>query len=309
MIKIFVDGSEGTTGLRIVERLETYQHTQLLSIAPEKRKDILERKKMLNEADVAILCLPDEAARESVGLINNEHTKVLDTSTAHRVNAEWVYGFPELNNIQKMRIASAKRVAVPGCHATGFVALAAPLVSANIIDKQALLSCHSVTGYSGGGKRMISEYERGGIALESPRQYGLGQMHKHLKEMAAFSGITNPPVFSPIVSNFYAGMVVTIPLHHIEPRTLREVYQVHYKDCKLVHVWDDGQLQALGGFLSANALANRDDMQIIVSGNSERCIVCARFDNLGKGSSGAAIQCLNLMLGNDEKYGLEAYDA
>jgi N-acetyl-gamma-glutamyl-phosphate reductase, uncommon form len=300
MFKVFVDGSEGTTGLRIMERLQTYPDIEVLQIVSEKRKDKEERKKLLNQADIAILCLPDEAAMESVSLIENPNAKVLDTSTAHRTNAEWVYGFSELG----MDVKAAKRVAVPGCHASGFIALTAPLVKAGLIEKGARLSCHSITGYSGGGKKMIAEYEQGGAALESPRQYGLTQNHKHLKEMAAYAGLNEAPVFSPIVANFYAGMVVTVPLFDIAPEKLKNMYEKYYENAKLIKVLGEEEMAALNGFLPANALAGRDNMEIIVCGNEKRSVVCARFDNLGKGSSGAALQCMNLMLGNDELTGL-----
>ncbi len=302
MFKVFVDGSEGTTGLRIANRLRDYPHIEILAIDPEKRKDAVARRVLLNQADIAILCLPDEAAKESVSLIDNPHTKVLDTSTAHRVNEDWTYGFPELGYYTALQ--TAKRVAVPGCHASGFIALAAPLTEAGLINRDTLLSCHSVTGYSGGGKKMIAEYEVGGIELESPRQYGLTQNHKHLKEMAKFAGLAEPPVFSPIVSNFYAGMVVTIPLAHMAPETLRKTYQRYYENAKLVKVLTEEETIALNGFLPANALAGKDHMEIIICGNEKRSVVCARFDNLGKGSSGAAIQCMNLMLQNHESTGL-----
>lgn len=300
MFKVFVDGGEGTTGLRIMQRLSEYPNIQVLKIDQDLRKDINARKVLLNEADIAILCLPDEAAKESVSLIENPNTKVLDTSTAHRTNPDWVYGFSELG----MDILNAKRVAVPGCHASGFIALAAPLVKAGLLKKDARVSCHSITGYSGGGKKMIAEYEQGGVYLESPRQYGLTQNHKHLKEMAAFSGLDEPPVFSPIVANFYAGMVVTVPLFNIPLEKLRCVYETYFEGAKLVKVLNEEETAALNGFLPANALDGRDDMQIVICGNDQRSVVCARFDNLGKGSSGAAIQCMNLMLGNDEMTGL-----
>jgi len=304
MFKVFVDGGEGTTGLRIVERLSKYPGIALIEIEKDLRKNVEARKALLNQADIAVLCLPDEAAKESVSLIENPRTKVLDTSTAHRVNSDWVYGFPELSIENKSAISAAKRVAVPGCHASGFIALAAPLVKAGVVKKDALVSCHSVTGYSGGGKRMIAEYEKGGIDLQSPRQYGLIQNHKHLKEMAAFSGLEEPPVFSPIVANFYAGMVVSVPLFNIPIEKLRRVYEAHYEGAKLIKVLSETETAELNGFLPANALDGRDDMQIIICGNEKRSVACARFDNLGKGSSGAAIQCMNLLLENDELTGL-----
>ena len=304
MAKVFVDGAEGTTGLRIGERLSGYPGIERLWIDPDKRKDALERKRLLNLADIAMLCLPDDAAREAVALIDNPQTRVLDASTAHRTLAGWAYGFPELRPGQREAIAKAGRVAVPGCHATGYAALTAPLVSAGLIKRDALLCCHSLSGYSGGGKKMIAQYESGEEGLLSPRIYGLNQEHKHLKEMALYSGVDALPVFSPIVANFYSGILVTLPLTGIPLQALYEAYAAHYRGAKLITVLDEGETARLNGFIAADGLKGRDDMQIIVTGNAQRALAMARFDNLGKGASGQAVQCLNLMLGHDETTGL-----
>ncbi|MBO5363389.1 MAG: N-acetyl-gamma-glutamyl-phosphate reductase, partial [Clostridia bacterium] len=214
MKKVFIDGSAGTTGLRIYERLSVREDVKILSLPDEKRKDPIAKKEIVNQADVVFLCLPDDAARESVSLVENPNTVVIDASTAHRTLSDWAYGFPELSKIHEEKILSSKRIAVPGCHASGFIALVYPLVEAGILGKDALVTCHSITGYSGGGKKMIAEYEGvdRNLLLNAPRQYALTQNHKHLKEMKAITGLENEPAFSPIVSDFYSGMVVTVPL-------------------------------------------------------------------------------------------------
>jgi len=308
MYKVFIDGSQGTTGLRIVQRLSQRNDIQLLSIPEEKRKDSAARKKMLNACDAALLCLPDDAAIEAADMIENPDVRILDTSTAHRTDPDWAYGFPELSPQHRAKILASKRIAVPGCHASGFIALVHPLVEAGILPKDALLSCHSITGYSGGGKKMIAEYEDEGrdIQLDAPRQYGLAQQHKHLKEMRQISGIDYAPVFSPIVSDFYSGMVVTVPL-------FRQMLQggAGMEDVKAAYartytgpvvVCED---KSSGGFLAGNAAAGTDRMHICVQGNEERMLLTATYDNLGKGASGAAIQLLNLILGAKETEGLE----
>lgn len=310
MTKVFIDGREGTTGLRIYERLANRNDVALISIDEVRRKERQARKACLNEADIAILCLPDDAARESVSLIENPQTRVLDTSTAHRTQPGWAYGFPELSANRAEAIREGRRVAVPGCHASGFIALAYPLVSAGLLMAEAQLTCHSVTGYSGGGKKMIAQYEAQmrDQALGSPRQYGLSQQHKHLKEMAFISGLAQPPVFCPIVSDFYSGMMVTLPLFGqpmgLTVEKLRDCYAAHYAGQPLIHVYTREEAEALGGFAAGNALAGKDGMEIIVAGNDQRMLAIARFDNLGKGSSGAAVQCLNLMTGRPQTLGL-----
>ena len=308
MTKVFIDGKAGTTGLRIYERLEARDDIELLTLSDEERKDTQARARMLNACDVAFLCLPDDAARESVSLIENPDVTVIDTSTAHRTDAAWAYGFPELSEELEEKIKSSKRIAVPGCHACGFIALVYPLVKEGIVDKDMLFSCHSITGYSGGGKKMIAEYEDGGRddLLDAPRQYGIGQMHKHLKEMKAISGIENAPVFSPIVSDFYSGMEMTVPIFAKQLKNgkkiedIKEIYKKYY-DSAIVHY---GESIDENGFVSANALSGKDCMEITVCGNDERAVLIARYDNLGKGASGAAVECLNLVIGADKESGL-----
>lgn len=304
MTKIFIDGSAGTTGLRIRERLSARKDLSLITLSEEKRKDTEARREALNSADIAFLCLPDAAAIEAVSLVSNPNTAIIDTSTAHRTNPDWTYGFPELMG-QREKIKASKRIANPGCHASGFVALVEPLVRAGIISKDALLTCTSLTGYSGGGKKMIAEYEseEKSPLLEAPRMYGISQQHKHLKEMAAISGLENKPCFMPIVAPFYSGMEVTIPLFREQIKCdlaeIQKCYSDYYKT-HLVHFENADE----EGFVSANAFSGRDDMQISVFGNDERILLVSRFDNLGKGASGAAIQNMNILLGIDEAEGL-----
>lgn len=307
MTKIFIDGSAGTTGLRIRDRLYVREDLQLLTLPEELRKDPAARRDAMAQADVTFLCLPDAAAREAVALAEGTKTVLIDTSTAHRTSPEWTYGFPELPGMRE-KIASSRRVANPGCHASGFVALTAPLVHAGLLRPDARLSCFSLTGYSGGGKSMIAAYEAEdrNPHLSAPRQYALGQAHKHLPEMQTFSGMHVQPLFCPIVSDFYSGMEVTVPLFACDLRgTIADVKDA-FASCyqsPILH-YDGEAEQAEGGFLSAGAFAGRDDMQITVCGNEERLLLIARFDNLGKGASGAAIQNLNLLLGVEETAGL-----
>lgn len=309
MKKVFIDGSAGTTGLRIAQQLAQRSDIELLSIPGELRKDPAERSKMLNSADIVFLCLPDDAAREAVSMIDNPGVCVIDTSTAHRTAPGWTYGFPEIGG-RKAEIATSKRIANPGCHASGFISLVAPLVECNIIKPDALISAYSLTGYSGGGKKMIAQYEDPdrNTLLDAPRMYGLTQKHKHLPEMAAVCGLENDPVFCPVVAPYYAGMQVTIPLFKemigVDPSDIKEVYRKYYtgKLVKFCDCPDDG------GFLSAGLFAGRDDMVISVYGNEDRILLVSTFDNLGKGASGAAIQNMNLVLGTDETEGLVTGD-
>ena len=307
--KVFIDGKAGTTGLRIYERLSGRDDIEIITLCEEERKNIDSRKMALNSADIAFLCLPDAAAIEAVSLIENDNTVVIDTSTAHRTDADWTYGFPEISKELDNAISESKRIAVPGCHAGGFIALVKPLIDANIIDKSTLLTCHSVTGYSGGGKNMIAEYESEGksVLLSAPRQYGNNQMHKHLKEMKAITGLENEPIFCPIVSDFYSGMLVTVPLFSSQlnegksASDIKKVYSEMYNS-SIVNYSDEIDEE---GFISAAGMSFKDSMQITVSGNDDRILLIARYDNLGKGASGAAIECLNMVLGSDKTAGLD----
>ncbi len=304
MTKVFIDGSAGTTGLRIHERLADRKDLSLMILPDELRKDVDARAEALHEADIAFLCLPDAAAIEAVELAKDSHVTLIDTSTAHRTHPDWTYGFAELG--RREAIAASRRIANPGCHASGFVALVAPLVQAGLIKDDARLSCFSLTGYSGGGKNMIADYQSAtrSSLLGAPRQYALGQQHKHLREMAAVAGLQNAPAFCPIVADFYSGMEVTVPLFAADLKgtanDVRALYCQQYNS-KIVHFEESADE---GGFLSAAALADRDDMQITVTGNDERLLLIARFDNLGKGASGAAIQNMNIRLGLPEETGL-----
>ena len=306
--KIFIDGKAGTTGLRIEERLAGRDDVEIISLPDELRKDLDARKEMLNKADYVFLCLPDAAAKEAVAMIDNLDTVVIDASTAHRTNPAWAYGFPELDDEFDEKIRRSKRIAVPGCHASGFIALVYPLIKAGILPKDALLTAHSLTGYSGGGKSMIADYEGAerDVLLDAPRQYALGQTHKHLPEMVKVTGLENAPVFCPIVSDFYSGMEVTIPLFKSQLAKggideIRAVYKAVYNYPLVCYKEETDE----GGFLSAGALSGKDAMQIEVHGNEDRILLIARYDNLGKGASGAAVECLNIKLGCDYTKTLE----
>lgn len=299
--KVYIDGKEGTTGLQIYDRLAARGDIELLLIDEAKRKDPAERKKFLNAADLVFLCLPDAAAVEAVGLIENGRTRVIDCSTAHRTDPAWAYGFPELSPERREAIRTARRVANPGCHATGFISIVYPLVRLGLISPDAALSCFSLTGYSGGGKKMIAQYEAGDRdrELDSPRIYGLSQSHKHLPEMRKVCGLTTSPVFSPIVADYYKGMASTVPLF-LDAETLTAALADYYRGGAAVWVLPEWE----GPMIGANALAGRDSLSLIVQGNHERSTVTALFDNLGKGASGAAVQNMNLMLGFEETAGL-----
>ena len=306
--KIFIDGKAGTTGLRIEERLSLRDDVEIISLPDEKRKDPEARHEIINRADVVFLCLPDDAAREAISMIENSETVVIDASTAHRTLDDWAYGLPELSPEFEEKIKNSKRIAVPGCHASGFIALVYPLIKSGIISPDAYLTAHSITGYSGGGKSMIAAYddeERDGL-LSAPRQYGIAQKHKHLPEMTKITGLSVSPIFCPIVSDFYSGMEVTVPLFKDQllrggiediKNLYREIYTgeiIKYKDAG-----DEG------GFLSAATLSGKDAMQIEVHGNEDRILLIARYDNLGKGASGAAVECLNIKLGCEKTKTLE----
>ena len=312
MKKIFIDGSEGTTGLRIFERFEKRDDIELLKIPSELRKDPAEIRKYINASDVTFLCLPDAAAREAVTYVENEDVILIDTSTAHRTEAGWAYGYPELSPAHREAIKNGKRIAVPGCHATGFITLVYPLIAGGMMPKDYPVSSFSLTGYSGGGKKMIAEYESAERDAEivSPRQYGLSQMHKHLKEMKAVTGLERNPLFSPIVADYYSGMLVSVPLYadllcgNPSPEDVHKLYADHFAGEKFIRVMPLGAEAGTRSFLGSNNCSGWDGIQIYVTGNEQRILVSSRFDNLGKGASGAAVQCLNLVLGCDEAKGL-----
>lgn len=307
-IKVFIDGSAGTTGLRIHDRLGKREDITLITLPEEKRKDAGARCEAINKSDVTFLCLPDDAAREAVAMAG-EKVVIIDTSTAHRTDEAFAYGFPELSEEHREKIKNSKRIAVPGCHAGGFIALIYPLIEAGFLKKDINLTCHSVTGYSGGGKKMIAEYEESeNPLLKAPRQYGLSQTHKHLKEMKAITGISEFPIFCPIVSSFYSGMEVTVPIFGKDLQKggiedIRKLYREKYNG-KMVSYEECDE----GGFLSAAAYSGKDFMRISVYGNDERIILVARYDNLGKGASGAAIECMNIALGKEDTLSLDVWE-
>ncbi len=310
--KVFIDGSEGTTGLRIYERFQNRDDIEILRIDPELRKDPQERKKMINASDITFLCLPDVAAKESVSLVENENVVVIDASTAHRTEEGWAYGFPELSKEHREAIKAGKRIAVPGCYATGFISLVYPLVKGGILPKDYPVSSFALSGYSGAGKKTIETYESPDRPkeLSAGREYALTQQHKHLKEMKKITGIERTPLFSPIIDDYYSGMVVSLPLYadmlgkKETPESLLSYYEEYYKGQQFIRVSKKDDEVAASGFLAGNALSGWDGLKIYVTGNEERLVVSAQFDNLGKGASGAAIQCLNIILGCEEDKGL-----
>ncbi len=311
-LTVFIDGKEGTTGLRIFERLATRPDLNMLTLPEDKRKDPAARKEAIHASDIAVLCLPDAAAKESVALAEGSKARILDTSTAHRTAAGWAYGFAELSAAHRQGIIERNRVAVPGCHASGFVSLITPLTTAGLLPADTALTCFSLTGYSGGGKKMIAQYEGTEHTpdLDSPRPYGLTQSHKHLPEMTHVPGLSISPIFAPIVADFYSGMEVTVPLFGSQLRCEHPMDEVlsclkaHYEGSPIVRVLGPDEVAAFGGFIPSNALSGKDGMWLMVTGNDERLQIVSLFDNLGKGSSGAALQCLNLMTGADETLGL-----
>lgn len=311
--KIFIDGSEGTTGLRIYERFEGRDDVELMPIASELRKDMRERKRLINESDITFLCLPDAAAKESVSLVENDKVRIIDTSTAHRTQEGWAYGFPELSEAHRKAIETGKRIAVPGCYATGFISLVYPMVKKGVLPWDYPVSSFGLSGYSGGGKKMIAAYEAGErpSELEAPREYALTQAHKHLKEMKKIPGLKREPLFSPIVSGYYSGMVVSVPLYTElleNARTPEEVHKVFsdfYRGQKFIKVMPLDSEAGEGNMLSGNACSGWDGLRIFITGNEDRLVLSSQFDNLGKGASGAAIQCLNIVLGCEEDKGLQ----
>ncbi|MDO5833097.1 MAG: N-acetyl-gamma-glutamyl-phosphate reductase [Lachnospiraceae bacterium] len=308
--KVYIDGQSGTTGLQIYDRIGQREDLELLRIPEELRHDPDERKKYLNSADIVFLCLPDEGAREAVSFIDNPNVRVIDASTAHRTNPDWTYGYPELSKAQREAIRTSKRVANPGCHATGFISTTAPLVAMGVIPKDYPMSCYSLTGYSGGGKKMIAEYEAEGRSelLDAPGIYGLNLHHKHLPEMQTVTGLAYPPVFMPVVDDYYKGMATTIMLQNrllpgqLSAEEICAKLADYYRDEHFVSVVPFGEN---GSKLYANKLAGTNRLEIVVCGHEEQTTVTALFDNLGKGASGAAVQNMNIMLGLPEETGLE----
>ena len=308
--KVYIDGQSGTTGLQIYDRIGQREDLELLRIPEELRHDPDERKKYLNSADIVFLCLPDEGAREAVSFIENPNVRVIDASTAHRTNPDWTYGYPELSKAQREAIRTSKRVANPGCHATGFISTTAPLVAMDVIPKDYPMSCYSLTGYSGGGKKMIAEYEVDGRSelLDAPGIYGLNLHHKHLPEMQTVTGLAYPPVFMPVVDDYYNGMATTIMLQNRllpgQPSAEEICAKLadYYRDEHFVSVVPFGENDSK---LYANKLAGTNRLEIVVCGHEEQTTVTALFDNLGKGASGAAVQNMNIMLGLPEETGLE----
>ena len=310
--KVFIDGSVGTTGLRIFERFQNRDDIEILTISEELRKDANERKKCINESDITFLCLPDAAAREAVALVENENVKIIDSSTAHRTEAGWNYGFPELSKAHREGIQTGKRIAVPGCHASGFISMVYPMVQQGMIANDYPISSMSLSGYSGAGKKAIAEYEdpNRDVLYQSSREYALSQQHKHLKEMQKITGLKRQPLFSPVICDYYSGMVVSVPLYtelmnkKMTPEQLRNFFAEYYEGEKFIKVMPFGSESETNGFLNGNQCSGWDGMRIYVTGNEDRILVSSQFDNLGKGASGAAIQCMNIMTGKDEATGL-----
>ena len=312
-VKVYIDGQEGTTGLKILERFEGRNDIELLRISEDKRKDSAERARLINMSDYTFLCLPDDAAREAVSFVDNDHVRIIDASTAHRTNPAWAYGFPELSPEHREKIRTSNRVAVPGCYASGFASIVYPLVNNGIIPADFPVFAYATSGYSGAGKKAIAVYEGDDKPFEfnSPRQYALSQQHKHLPEMKAVSGLEYTPMFNPMVCDYFSGMVVSVP---VQTRTLpkkftaeqiHEMYAKHYEGANMIEVMPLMSAEEQKSFfLASNTLSGQNKMQVFVFGNDEQILLCSRLDNLGKGASGAAVQCLNIMMGIDETTGL-----
>ena len=310
--KIFIDGSEGTTGLRIFERFEGRDDVELLKIPTELRKDPATIEQYINASDITFLCLPDAAAVEAAAMAKDD-VVIIDTSTAHRTADGWAYGFPELSAEHRNAVRNSKRIAVPGCYASGFIGIGYPLVKMGILPEDYPVSIFAVSGYSGGGKKLIAAYEEEGRdkKFDSARMYAWGQSHKHLKEMKKITGLAEEPLFCPMTTNYHSGMIVQVPLFvdrlakQVTPEELRDLFADYYKGERFIRVLPYGADVEAGGALFSDACAGWDGMEILVTGNSERIVVATRFDNLGKGASGAAIQCMNIVLGCDEAKGLQ----
>ncbi len=311
--KIYIDGQEGTTGLKILERFEGRNDIEIMKISEDKRKDPAERKRLINSADFVFLCLPDDAAREAVSFVENDNVRVIDASTAHRTAPGWDYGFPELSDEHRENIKVSKRVAVPGCYASGFNSIVFPLVRTNVIPADYPVFAYATSGYSGAGKKAIAVYEGDDKPFEfnSPRQYALSQQHKHLPEMQAVPGLLYKPMFNPMVCDYYSGMVVSIPIQtrtlggNTSARDIHKMFEAYYAGAKLIEVMPLMPAEEQKSFfLASNTLSGQNKMQIFVFGDDEQVLICSRLDNLGKGASGAAVQCLNIMMGIDETTGL-----
>jgi len=312
-VKVYIDGQEGTTGLKILERFKNRSDIELIRISEEKRKDSAERARLINSADYVFLCLPDDASREAVSFVNNDHVRIIDASTAHRTNPEWAYGFPELSPEHREKIRTSNRVAVPGCYASGFASIVYPLVKNNIIPDDFPVFAYATSGYSGAGKKAIAVYEGEDKPYEfnSPRQYALSQQHKHLPEMQAVSGLKYKPMFNPMVCDYYSGMVVSVPVQtrqldkKVTAQQVHEMYMKHYEGANMVEVMPLMSAEEQKAFfLASNTLSGQNKLQVFVFGNDEQILLCSRLDNLGKGASGAGVQCLNIMMGIDETTGL-----
>ncbi len=312
-VKVYIDGQEGTTGLKILERFEGRNDIEIIRISEEKRKDSAERARLINSADYVFLCLPDEASREAVSFVDNDHVRIIDASTAHRTNPDWAYGFPELSAEHREKITKSNRVAVPGCYASGFASIVYPLVNNGIIPADFPVFAYATSGYSGAGKKAIAVYEGEDKPFEfnSPRQYALSQQHKHLPEMKAVSGLEYTPMFNPIICDYFSGMVVSVPIqtrmlaNSVTAEQVHAMYEKHYAGSKMVEVMPLMSMEEQKSFfLASNTLSGVNKLQVFVFGNDEQILLCARLDNLGKGASGAAVQCLNIMMGIDETTGL-----
>jgi N-acetyl-gamma-glutamyl-phosphate reductase len=307
---VFVDGQEGTTGLQINELLAKRTDIELIRIDPEKRKDIAERKRLINASDITFLCLPDDAAKESAALVDNPKTCLIDASTAHRVDPGWVFGLPELENGQRDRIRASKRISNPGCHATAFILAVRPLIANGLLPDSVQLACNSITGYSGGGKKMIEQYQSP-ERIDAPRPYALTLVHKHLPEMAHYTGLSQTPMFQPIVGPYYKGLAVSVYLHPAQfnrratPAEIKQLLRDYYVGERFIRVAELGiDGNTVGGFFDVEGSNDTNQVDIFVFGNEERMLLVARLDNLGKGASGAAVQSMNLHLGVDEGQGL-----
>jgi N-acetyl-gamma-glutamyl-phosphate reductase len=291
-MKIYIDGSAGATGIALEAKLQKFDGIELIKPPEEYRKDAFVRKEFINAADAVFLCLPDDAAREAVAMVENNTTVIIDASTAHRTQEGWAYGFPELSESHLRNVQTSNRIAVPGCHASGFAALVYPAVQAGFIKRDDTVYCHSLTGYSGGGKAMIADYEKDGATPSAAKLYAMGLKHKHLPEMTHVCGLTNPPIFTPVIVNSRQGMVVTVPLH-MNAKTVWEYFDGYYADKERIKV-QPFQSQS---DLELEGLNDTDNMEIYIFGNDTQTVMAARFDNLGKGSSGAAVQCLQVRMG------------